>query len=863
MTLHADQLHRTDAAPGAKREALRVLETLKRDAITELGGVLSGFWSAIEEQVRLASLAATHDYAAAQEDRVAVMALSQRALELATRFRKSLEDEFARWELFSEPSGDERSLSLMSEGELESHLAGQQIIELLDHQFVHPLTQLDERLALLATALGIQRMQLNPLRPEVPVAAFVALFAPDDLTSSLRELVFHQFDKRLPKALGDVYNKSNATLDAASFGTEYRQRQVLGGRPAVQRSPASHAPQAVESWVPDGGVVPSIHGAAGAGPANGGSVGAGGAVHAQGGAADGGYASGDIGGFGRDPGAHGHRDMSARDPSALVHGQDWSMEGDAGEAPSTAQIRAQVVAQSLASRHRLRHRELVHPQLRAWRARQQGNGGVALAHPDAAGHRDRAPVSSALPHADPREHSRDSDNSGVGSARVLATSDLLDVASLLQRHDGTAYARVLGGEAQGPLADVIRHEILSGVHRIGFDPARTRFSIDEEDAIDLVGILFESLFQANDLVEPARDIYGRLVVPYLKVALTDDSMFNRRSHPARRLLDALTEALDGNVGETPQDRETMDRAGQVVDRVVEEYRDDQAIFELSAAELRDHLDQQRRRSELAEKRVAEALHGRERLQQARTHADGLVASQLADRPLTVAVAHFLDKQWRHHLIQTWLRDGADSARHLAAIEMGRAMVQVDADAAQVLGDAVARQLLALQGPLADCYSSCGLDAGAARDALARIISALAMPDTARTVHLAQSSAAGTADDEPVESGLRLVGGRDTVHFDPAIAARMRRLRVGQGLRLLDDDGRESAARIAWISPMTSRFLIVNRRGARRMVVSPEELAALVGSGRVLLRAVDAPFDEAMKQLWQHINPPVVPASRAS
>lgn len=881
MTLHADPLHRPDAAPGAKREALRVLETLKRDAITELGGVLSGFWSAIEEQVRLASLAATHDYAAAQEDRVAVMALSQRALELATRFRKSLEDEFARWELFSEPSGDERSLSLMSEGELESHLAGQQIIELLDHQFVHPLTQLDERLALLAAALGIQRMQPNPLRPEVPVAAFVALFAPDDLTNSLRELVFHQFDKRLPKALGDVYNKSNATLEAASFGTEHRQRQGVGGRPSVQRSPASHASLAVESWVPDGGVVPSIHGAAGGGAANAAGAGAGGAAHAQGGTGEGGHAAygpagygsaeSGSGGFGRSPGGHG--DTSAQDPSAHAHGQDWSMEGDAGEAPSTPQIRAQVVAQSLASGHRLRYRDLVHPQLRAWRERQQGYGSDALAHPDASGRHDRhggrhdqhdrASVPSEAAHGGPWEPSHSS-NPGAGNARVLATSDLLDVASLLQRHDGAAYARVLGGEAQGPLADVIRHEILSGVHRIGFDPARTRFSIDEEDAIDLVGILFESLFQANDLVEPARDIYGRLVVPYLKVALTDDSMFNRRSHPARRLLDALTEALDGNVGETPQDRETMDRAGQVVDRVVEEYRDDQAIFELSAAELRDHLDQQRRRSELAEKRAAEALHGRERLQQARTHADGLVASQLADRPLTVAVAHFLDKQWRHHLIQTWLRDGADSARHHAAIEMGRAMVQVDADAAQVLGDAVARQLLALQGPLADCYSSCGLDAGAARDSLARIIAALAMPDTARTVHLAQSGAAGAAvDDEPAEPGLRLVGGRDTVHFDPAIAARMRRLRVGQGLRLLDDDGRESAARIAWISPMTSRFLIVNRRGARRMVVSPEELAALVGSGRVLLRAVDAPFDEAMKQLWQHINPPVAQAGRAS
>src|SRR5690606_16438688 len=144
--------------------------------------------------------------------------------------------------------------------------------------------------------------------------------------------------------------------------------------------------------------------------------------------------------------------------------------------------------------------------------------------------------------------------------------------------------------------------------------------------------------------------------------------------------------------------------------------------------------------------------------------------------------------------------------------IGDAMVQVDLDAAEVRGAAVAGQLLALQVPLADCYSSCGMDAGAARDAMARIISALALPDTPRSVH-APSAASGDdaapeAPDETV-SRLRLAGGTDTLEFDPATAARMRRLRVGQGLRLIDEDGHESMCRIAWISPLTSRFLVVN------------------------------------------------------
>lgn len=810
MTLRAVPTGFPPGRAGSQHAPARVLEALRHEAVTELGGVLSGFWSGIEEQVRLAALAG-HDYVAVQEDRVAVMALSHRALELATRFREAIEKEFERWEQASdEPQPRERSLTLMSESELEVHLAGQQITELLDHQFLHPLAQLDERLRQLSSALGIDRRRPNPLRPEVAVNAFVSLFGPDDLTAGLRSMVFQQFDKRLPKVLGELYEKANAILDAASFSglAPEARRAAPRARPPA---PAPHGE--AEGWVPDGGVVPHI--------GTGGDTGPG--VQARRGGQDEAEAGAGIGGG--QGGGH-----SAPAPGGAYdgrHGRPASPAGGAGEA---APARDDVVAEALASGRPLRYRDLVRDQLRAWRERN------------------RASAQDSLQPLDPTRGLAASEPA-PGATHVLGTAELLNLASLLQGDDPEPFEKVLAGEDGRPLAEVIRHALLSGVRQIGFDPANTRFSSDEEDAIDLIGILFQSLFDANDLVGQARQLYGKLVVPYLKVALTDDSLFNRRSHPARRLLDAVTEACDGNEGKTPQDQETLNQAGHAVDRVVGEYGEDQAIFELATAELRDHLDQQRRRAELTEKRAAEAIHGRERLQQARRSAADLVASRLSGRPLTAAVAHFLDRHWRHYLTQTWLRDGPDSPRHLSAINLGDAMVQVDADAAEVRGAVVAGQLLALQVPLGECYASCGMEAGSARDAMARIISALALPDTPRTVHQPQPEEPTDEDD----GVLRVAGGNAQLAFDPAIAARMRRLRVGQGLRLVDEDGHESAGRIAWISPLTGRFLIVNRRGVRKLVVSPEELAVMVAEGRAQVRSVDSPFDEAMKQLWQRIN----------
>lgn len=775
MTHHHDIGAGTGARAGYARDGARVLETLRHDAVTGLGGVLSGFWSAIEEQVRLAALA-HHDYMVAQDERMAVLDLSQRALELATRFRKAIDTEFDQWlaDRPAPPMAD--GLSLMSEGELEVHLAAQQIIELMDHQFLHPLTALGDRLDALAARLGIEGVHANPLRPEVAVKAFMRLFKADELPAGLRTMVFSQLDKRLPGILSDVYARANASLDAAGIGPGAVSAHAATRSAAFNAAPArSTRREAGEGWVPDGGVV-----------------------------------------------AHTESDSAA--------------EAGGAEAPAYGPLSAGLMDVLAAHGHvpaganaPWGYRDLVREQLHQWREHR--------AHGAAA----------------------DTGADGAGSP-VLDMSQLLSVARTLQGDDSAPFARALVGDDRRRLGDVIRDELLRGLRELGVDTEQTPLSSEDEDAIDLVGILFQALFDANDLLLQARDIYGRLVMPYVKVALTDDSMFNQRAHPARRLLDAVTEACDGNIGDTPQDRDLLDQAGRVVDRVVDEYESDQAVFELAAAELRERLDQQRRRADVAERRAAEAIHGRERLQQARRSVEDMVASRLSERRLTAAVAFFLDRHWRHYLTQTWLRDGPDSARHLAAIGVGDAMVQVDFDAAHALGTAVADELLALQMPLAECYSSCGLDANAARDAVARIIAALALPDTPRSVHAPQPP---DMEQDAPDPALRLAGGHDGLGFDPTIAVRMRQLRVGQWLRLVDENGRESAARVAWISPLSHRLLIVNRRGVRRMVVSPEELAALVGAGRAVVRAVDAPFDEAMKQLWQQLNAANDPASDAA
>ena len=439
----------------------------------------------------------------------------------------------------------------------------------------------------------------------------------------------------------------------------------------------------------------------------------------------------------------------------------------------------------------------------------------------------------------------------MGPRREMRVDELVSVASLLQAEPPDAFARALA--VSGRLGETIRDHLQDGARRLGLDPDQACFSPEEEDAIDLVALLFDSLFRHNALQDRARRLYARLVLPYVKVALTDNEVFVKREHPARRLLDAITEACEGNDAETPQDRELLDRATEISQRIVAEYNEDLAVFELAYAELDALLAQQRRRIELQEQRAAKAAYGRERLGAARTQADTELHGRLAQPELTQAVAEFLAMPWRHHVVQTLLRDNVDARRHAEAIALGDALLMADRLAAENRGHELADQLLALQPAIIECLASSGLDDSAAQHGMAGLVRALSTPDTARRRRPAPAMSVPEDEAGDSERRLWLAGGTDTVPHDPILAERMRSLEAGDWVRLTDASGETTAAKVAWTSPLTSRFLLVNRRGVRVLVASAEELAALATEGRLTVGAERTAFDEAMRQVRRHLD----------
>lgn len=432
--------------------------------------------------------------------------------------------------------------------------------------------------------------------------------------------------------------------------------------------------------------------------------------------------------------------------------------------------------------------------------------------------------------------------------RPLRVEEVLSVASLLQGDGTRNFEAALAGKCG--LHEAIREELREGARRLGLDPDKTCLDAHQEDAVDMTGLLFESLINSHALLQEARRMFTRLVMPYVKVALTDENLFVRPDHPARRLLDALAQGCEGNDGASPQERELLQRSRAVVERVVAEFNEDLAIFELAAAELQDLLQQQQRRAEVVERRASETVHGRERLVDARTRAADALAAQLRGRFLTPTVSHFLERHWQHHLVQVLLRDGEGSERHQRVLALAADLVEVDQAAARGGDTGIADRVLALHDGLVECLSSSGLDEQVASEWMAGLARTLAFPDVPREQPSLPSPPEADEDESPL---LRIVGGSDQLEYDPAVAERMRSLRIGDWMRLSDDRGVEGSVKVAWVSPLTSRLLLVNRRGVRQLVASPEQLAALVRSGHLFAEADEMPFDEAMRLVRQKLG----------
>lgn len=231
-------------------------------------------------------------------------------------------------------------------------------------------------------------------------------------------------------------------------------------------------------------------------------------------------------------------------------------------------------------------------------------------------------------------------------SQVLSTLTLLQQAGLASLAE--QYGERLGEE--GTRANIVRilqdNGLITPANRI------------DAQTMDIVAMMFDYMLNDTAVPTAVKAELGRLQIPVLKVALLDKTLFSKKQHPVRRLLDGIAHAAVSWEAEARE--ELVAKVTDNVERIVCEFSDNLDVFETVLAEMEAFLARQEQESAGRQKRIAEILQSCDRIEIAKCRIGEVFTERMSDRSVPDFVVKFLLRYWSEVLLTTHLNEGEDS-----------------------------------------------------------------------------------------------------------------------------------------------------------------------------------------------------------
>jgi len=381
----------------------------------------------------------------------------------------------------------------------------------------------------------------------------------------------------------------------------------------------------------------------------------------------------------------------------------------------------------------------------------------------------------------------------------------------------------------------------------------------DEDAIDLVGMLFDYMLQDEQVPNVVKVLLSRLQIPYLKVAINEKQLFIKKKHPARRLLDALVEAGTRWVIEDDLMRGIFPHLQTLVDRIHDDEILPVALFREALTDLQQHVAQLEEKSQQIQKRSIAAAEGQERLEMARNAARIVIQKTLRGRPVLQTPQDFFFQDWAEKMVFILLRDeaGRDSKAWRTAMDTLELMISL----AEIPADEAHRQSLEESFPIYCEKIAFRLDQlrpygrkdndkmlEAVAEWHVQALAALetsdaqSLPDVAATVEeviTPDLTAESELNDLPItqERKEELIRQLESVPF-------------GTWFEFQHEEGQGNRLRLAWYSKASRRFMFVDALGLKAAEYSLPVLVEKLDKSRVRVLSLGSKpfFDRALEAI---------------
>jgi hypothetical protein len=466
-----------------------------------------------------------------------------------------------------------------------------------------------------------------------------------------------------------------------------------------------------------------------------------------------------------------------------------------------------------------------------------------------------------------------SGTAGAAGEGGVTSNALLAQLTQLQHGQGMEHIPVLAQAAAGVPVAVLR-DIRDAL------PADS-LSSTAAVTLEVVAMVFDFIFDDPRVPDTLKALIGRLQIPVLKAAMIDPAFFSRRTHPARRLLNLLGEAAIGWQGS--HDDPLYRKMEEIVQKLLDDFEDDMALFDQAIGELQSFLEEQERQADALVAAATPLIEARERQElaaiEAQEAAEDAVASRARDAQVPEVVRTFLCETWTSVLARAHLEGGTEgtpwreamttmddlvwSTRPKASREERERLIQVLPSllkhlkaGMEAVGVAqAARERFLSQ--LVKCHAN-AVSAGFAESGSA---SPPAKKETAVVLHFPKREPApepvkleiltpahGEVEVEEItigpvgwveeeeEAGASQAAPPARVEVDEDMAREVvAALKPGMWVEFRHTGMEPLAAKLKWISPLRGAYLFCDRQGKRGATMPREKLEAAfrIGTARLL------------------------------
>lgn len=180
-----------------------------------------------------------------------------------------------------------------------------------------------------------------------------------------------------------------------------------------------------------------------------------------------------------------------------------------------------------------------------------------------------------------------------------------------------------------------------------------------EKIINMVSMIFDYIIEDRNIPSPIKAMLSRLQIPYLKVALTDDSFLSRKSHPARLLLNKMSQASLGWDGNTEQGS-LYAMIGAIITETLLKYEENVNVFVDLCKKFDNFMLTEEARNKVFEERTQKTTEGKERVQYVKNRVDAWVEMWASREESPKLISVFLRYRWKSVMLYLMHKYGEDS-----------------------------------------------------------------------------------------------------------------------------------------------------------------------------------------------------------